>query len=84
SREKSEMFSMFFRLQYSLQREFDGELGSVNYSMVERENYKIISIPTSSNIVIIGTSADVNHMEVINRVKILIQDSVMDHVPTVA
>lgn len=75
SKEKSEMFSMFFRLQYSLQRDFDEELGSVSYSMVERGNYKIISIPVSSHIVIIGTIRDVNHDEIINRIKALVQES---------
>lgn len=81
SKEKGEMFSMFFRLQYSLQRDFDEELGSVIYSMVERGNYKIISIPVSSHIVIIGTARDVNHDEIINRIKALVQESLDDKNP---
>lgn len=74
SREKSEIFSMFFRLKYSLQREFDDELGSVAYSMTERENYRIISIPVSSQIILLGVGKDVNYIKITNRIKSLLSD----------
>lgn len=74
SREKSEIFSMFFRLKYSLQREFDDELGSVAYSVTERENYRIISIPVSSQIILLGIRKDVNYIEITNKIKDLLSD----------
>lgn len=80
SKEKGEMFSMFFRLQYSLQKDFDEELGSVDYSIVERGNYKIISIPIDSHIMVIATYKDVNHSEIINKVRDLVQNSLDNNI----
>lgn len=46
SSEKKEMFFMTFRLQASMQNDFDDELGPVWYNLVERKNVKFLSMPT--------------------------------------
>jgi hypothetical protein len=45
SKEQKEMFFMMTSLNLSMQRDYDDNLGTVQYTITERENSKIVSIP---------------------------------------
>jgi len=45
SKEQKEMFFMMTSLNLSMQRDYDDNLGTVQYTVTERENSKIVSIP---------------------------------------
>jgi len=45
SKEQMEMFSMMISLNLSMQKDYDDELGAVQYTVTERKNSKVVSIP---------------------------------------
>jgi hypothetical protein len=45
SKEQKEMFFLMTSLNLSMQRDYDDNLGTVQYTVTERENSKIVSIP---------------------------------------
>ncbi|HEV2193771.1 MAG TPA: hypothetical protein VGR54_09160 [Nitrosopumilaceae archaeon] len=45
SKEQKEMFFMMTSLNLSMQEDYDDNLGTVQYTVTERENSKIVSIP---------------------------------------
>ena len=47
--DKKEMFLMELALQHSMLRDFDEDLGDVNYCVTHRKNRKFFSIPTVNN-----------------------------------
>lgn len=62
-----EMFLMEIALRTSMQKDFDEDLGPVNYCMTQRENRKFISIPTLDNNTILAViNNDCNHEELVN------------------
>lgn len=48
-RDKIEMFLMELALQHSMLRDFDEDLGDVNYCVTHRKNRKFFSIPIVNN-----------------------------------
>lgn len=50
--DRKEMFAMGVQLQNSMQSDFDYEFGTVNYTITERENARIVSIPMRNGIVL--------------------------------
>ncbi|MDE1725299.1 MAG: hypothetical protein KGH76_05325 [Thaumarchaeota archaeon] len=53
SDEQKEMFFMSISLYESMQRDFDENLGSVKYTITERKNFQIISIPEGQDIIVL-------------------------------
>jgi hypothetical protein len=47
SNEQKEMFFMMTSLNLSMQEDYDDNLGTVQYTVTERENSKIVSIPAA-------------------------------------
>lgn len=74
SAEKKEMFCMGIRLQNSMESNFNDELGSVNYTMTERENSKFVSIPTSSHTILTIMNKNADHTAVINKIKTIVKE----------
>src|SRR3989304_1170110 len=72
--EKKEMFLMQFRLQSSMQRDYDEEFGPVGYTITERENSKFVSIPIVSHTVLAIMKKDIDPTVVINKIKIAIKN----------
>jgi len=72
--EKKEMFLMQFRLQSSMQRDYDEEFGPVGYTITERENSKFVSIPIVSHTVLAIMKKDIDPTVAINKIKIAIRD----------
>lgn len=62
---KKEMFCMSIRLSNSMQRDFDAELQSVCYTVTERGNMKIVSIPVGERIMFSLMDKKKNHIRVI-------------------
>jgi hypothetical protein len=72
--EKKEMFLMQFRLQSSMQSDYDEEFGPVGYTITERENSKFVSIPIVSHTVLAIMKKDIDPTVAINKIKIAIRD----------
>ncbi len=76
SKSKKEMFLMKIALRASMQRDFDEELGKVNYCMTQRGDQKFISIPTfGDNTVLVVTKNDCNHEELVNNITKTLKNS---------
>lgn len=56
SKEQMEMFFMMTSLNVSMQGDFDDSLGPVQYTVTERENSKIVSIPIPSGSIMLVMS----------------------------
>ena len=66
---KKEMFFMKITLRSSMQKDFDEELGKVDYCITKRDSKKYISIPTfDDNVVLVVTHKDVNHEKIIEEI----------------
>ncbi|MBI3639311.1 MAG: hypothetical protein HY223_03250 [Thaumarchaeota archaeon] len=77
SAEKREMFCMGLRLLGSMQEDYDDEFGPVNYSMTERENSKILSIPAFSHTILAIINKDLDHTQVINKIRSMIGPNIL-------
>ncbi len=76
SKSKKEMFLMKIALRASMQRDFDEELGIVNYCMTQRGDQKFISIPTfGDNTVLAVTKNDCDHEELVNNITKTLENS---------
>ena len=67
--QRKEMLGMSIRLQNSLQKDFDKELGLTNYVIIEREDLKFFLLPYSSYVILAITTRDVKSMHIINKIK---------------
>lgn len=66
---KKEMFLMKIALRTAMQKDFDEELGKVNYCITKRGSKKYISIPTfNDNTVLVVTQENVNHEKIIENI----------------
>lgn len=72
--EKKEMFLMQFRLQSSMQRDYDDEFGPVSHTITERENSIFVSIPIVSHTVLAIMKKNTDPTVVINKIKIAIKN----------
>ncbi|MBI1828463.1 MAG: hypothetical protein HYR87_03145 [Thaumarchaeota archaeon] len=68
SKEKLEMFLMGLSLQTNLQQDYDDELGSVKYSLIQREKTKILFIPVFLGTIVMVTDANVDHMKIMQKI----------------
>jgi hypothetical protein len=53
TREQREMFFMSCSLQQRMSQDYDDAFGQVKYSITERENHRIITIPQESDMLIV-------------------------------
>ena len=53
SKEQKEMFFMSVSLNQVMLRDYDDTLGPVNYTMTEREKFRVISVPIQEGILIV-------------------------------
>jgi len=65
---------MEIALQSRLQKDFNDELGEVQYNLTEREGLKFISIPTSSKIILGVMDRDKDHTPFFNRIASFLKD----------
>ncbi|MGI0006450.1 MAG: hypothetical protein ACREAR_00435 [Nitrosotalea sp.] len=65
SKDKKEMFCMSIRLSNSMQRDFDTELQPVYYTVTERGNMKIVSIPVRERVMFSLMDKKKDHIRVI-------------------
>jgi len=73
---KKEMFLMKIALRTSMQKDFDDDLGEVNYCMTQRGHKKFISIPApDNNTILIITKNDFKHEGLIKNIIQTIEDS---------
>ncbi len=67
---------MKIALRASMQRDFDEELGKVNYCMTQRGDRKFISISSfGDNTVLAVTKNDCNHEELVNNITKTLKNS---------
>ena len=75
-KEKKDMFFMKIALRNSMQRDFDEDLGSVDYSITKRRGAKYISIPIGGgNTILAITKKEVDHENVVAGINQMIQHS---------
>ena len=55
-------------LEYMMRRDFDKQLGEIDYIVSRRSNLTMISIPTKEYLVLISCQRDANAQEIINHV----------------
>ncbi len=66
---KKEMFLMKIALRTSMQKDFDEELGKVDYCITKRGSKKHISIPIfDDNTILVIAQKDVNHKKIIKKI----------------
>ena len=66
---KKEMFFMKIALRNSMQKDFDEDLGAVNYCLTQRGSAKYISIPVcNDNTIFAITKKEANHEKVIESI----------------
>lgn len=66
---KNEMLFMTASLISSLQKEFDDDFGSVQFSITERENSKSVSIPTRFGVIFAIMKKGFDHRVIVNKIK---------------
>ena len=75
-KDKKEMFFMKITLRNSMQKDFDEDLGPVNYCLTQRGDAKFISLPISGKkTVFVVTKNNVDHEEVIAKINKILQFS---------
>lgn len=76
--ERMAMFSMGFRLQSSMQSDFDSEFGPVTYTVTEREKLKFVSILIFPYVVLAMMKKNIDHIPIIDKInqKILLLNGV--------
>ena len=75
-KDKKEMFLMKIALRNSMQKDFDEDLGPVNYCMTLRGNKKYISIPINNDkTILVVASKDADHERIIADIKQMLQYS---------
>lgn len=67
--QKNEIYFMQCSLQISMARDFDEEFGPVNYIITERENSKILSIPSFPHIILAIMKKGMDHTALVNKIK---------------
>lgn len=72
--ERKEMFFMQFRLQSSMQRDYDDEFGPVSHTITERKNSVFVSIPIVSHTVLAIMKKNMDPTVAINKIKIAIRN----------
>lgn len=55
-------------LEYMMRKDFDAQLGSIDYIVSRRSNVTMISIPTKEYLVLISAERDVNAQDIIMHV----------------
>ncbi|KAF6246962.1 hypothetical protein C6990_07715 [Nitrosopumilus sp. b3] len=55
-------------LEYMMRKDFDKQLGKIDYIVSRRSNLTMISIPTKEYLVLISSERDANAQEIINHV----------------
>jgi hypothetical protein len=55
-------------LEYMMRKDFDKQLGEIDYIVSRRSNLTMISIPTKEYLVLISCQRDANAQEIINHV----------------
>ncbi len=75
-KQKEEMFFMKIALRNSMQKDFDEDLGEVNYCVTQRGNTKYISIPCrGENTILVVAKKDVDQDQVIAGINQVVQYS---------
>lgn len=75
TKERKEMFLMAHRLQSSMQNDFDYEFGSVQYTIIERENARFVSMPTHAGILLTKLKKTADPFVFVNKIKGMINPS---------
>ncbi|HEX5358346.1 MAG TPA: hypothetical protein VFW99_00360 [Candidatus Nitrosotalea sp.] len=68
SRDKQEIFLMSVLLHHSMMRDFDGEFGPAECTIIERQNIKLVSIPFYSYVVLAMMGKNVDHEFLVGRI----------------
>ncbi len=75
-KQKRDMFFMKIALRNSMQKDFDEDLGDVNYCVTQRGSTKYISIPCrGENTILVVTKKDVDQDQVVTGINQIIQYS---------
>jgi len=72
--EQKEMFFMSVSLYQTMQQDYDDNFGAVRYTITERENYRIVTIPHGQDTLVIAMKGSFSStikrvLEAINHVK---------------
>ena len=65
---ENRMMYVQLMLEYMMRKDFDEQLGSIDYIVSRRSNVTMISIPTNEYLVLISAERDINVQDVIMRV----------------
>jgi len=65
---ENRMMYVQLMLDYMMRKDFDAQLGSIDYIVSRRKNVTMISIPTQEYLVLISAARDVNAQDIIMHV----------------
>ena len=71
----SEMIFMELALRVKMRREFDKQLGKVNFAMAHRKNVIDISFPINEDILYVATESDADYSGLVQKILKIIQDN---------
>ncbi len=66
--DEKEMFFMSLQLHITLQSDFDGKLGSINYLLIKRQNSRFVLTPTSEGFILVKLNKFVDPFLIINKI----------------
>lgn len=69
SQDKQEIFLMSVLLHQSMIRDFDGEFGPAECTIIERQNIKLVSIPFYSHVVLAMMGKNIDHEFLVGRIR---------------
>ena len=65
---KRRMFYMQMVLEISMRREFDSDLGDINYTASSRNKALIITVPIDDKIILVSSSPDASTEKIVKRI----------------
>ena len=68
TKEKKEMFSMSVQLHNSMQSDFDDQFGKVHYTLTERENARLVSIPIPAGVLLAKLDKSIDPILFVNEI----------------
>lgn len=73
------MYFLGIQLQDYMQRDFDAELGSVNYTITERKNSRFVSVPISTGVLLVKLNKSADPLPVIDKILETLNGNKLDY-----
>ena len=79
SDEKQRMLYMHMVLEISMRREFDLDLGEINYAVSNRNKALMITIPFDDKIILVSSSPDASTQRIVGKINDVFYDPIVEN-----